>query len=77
MLFIDSSSFLQRFKMKLKNKNMQADVEAISKENERLRKESEDLKTNPKVWEKKARELGMQKEDEEIYIFKEKDKKTD
>ena len=63
--------------MNLKNKNMKADVEAFSKENERLRKENEDLKKNPKVWEKKARELGMQKEDEEIYIFKEKDKKTD
>lgn len=51
---------------------LQADLEFLKEENARLQSENQDLENNPETWERKARDLGMQKKDEEIFIFKEK-----
>ena len=45
------------------------------KENIRLKKENVDLKEDLFILEKKARELGMVKEGEEIYKFKSENEK--
>ena len=50
------------------------EIENLEADNNKIAEENEDLKSNPETWEKKARELGMQKEGEEVFIFKETDK---
>ena len=45
------------------------------KENERLKKENDELRHNNKLLEQEARKLGMQKEGEEIFLFKEEQDK--
>ena len=74
ILFIDDSSFFQRFKYRMDLKRLQSEIENLEKDNARLEKENEDLKKNPKTWEKHARDMGMQKDNEETFIFKEEDK---
>ena len=76
VLFLDSASLYKRFQIKRKLAKKEAEMEFFEKENERLAKENNDLETNTRSWESKARDLGMQKEAEEIYRFKqEKDDK--
>ena len=70
IFFVDSSNFIRKIKIKNKLKKLQADIEFLECENERIKKENENLENNPKTWESKARELGMQKEGEKIFIFK-------
>ncbi len=74
ILFLDEASFIQKLKYKFKLKRLQSDIETMEKDNERLSGENKDLKENPKTWEKHARDMGMQKEDEETFIFKEDEK---
>ena len=74
ILFIDESSFIQRYLFKRKLNRLKADIESLEKDNERISQENKDLRENPKTWEKHARDLGMQKDDEETFIFKEDDK---
>ena len=71
ILFIDSASFYKTFIMKHKLETLQQDIEELKKENEQLKVENGKLENDRSTWEKKARELGMQKEGEEIFIFKE------
>jgi cell division protein FtsB len=73
ILFLDNSSFLQRLKYHLRVKKIERDMENLRTENEQLTKENAALKNDPDVIEEKARELGMQKENEEVFIFKEED----
>jgi len=73
IVFIDSASFLRRYQTKQKLDSVIADVESLKKENDRLRQENENLKNDKKIWEEKARELGMQKLGDEIFIFKDED----
>ena len=73
ILFLDNSSFLQRFKYHLRVRKLEKDMENLQTENEQLTEENEALKNDPDVIEEKARELGMQKENEEVFIFKEED----
>ncbi|MCD4817414.1 MAG: septum formation initiator family protein [Candidatus Cloacimonetes bacterium] len=73
ILFIDSSSFLQKYFVRKENAKLKENIIALEKENERLRKENSELLSSNKIIEKKAREFGMQKKGEEIFIFKSKD----
>ncbi len=73
IVFIDSASFLRRYKTRQKLESVIADVESLRKENDRLRQENENLENDKKIWEKKARELGMQKKGDEVFIFKNED----
>ena len=73
ILFLDNSSFLQKFKQRLRLKKLEKEIEILQAENKQLEEENEALKDDPDVIEEKARELGMQKENEEVFIFKEDD----
>ena len=73
ILFFDSASFYKKHEFKKQLQAVKADIEALEGENQRLREENEKLAKDMKTWEKKARELGMQKENEEIFLFKEDD----
>jgi cell division protein FtsB len=72
ILFFDSASFLRRYLVKKEYNNLVEQIEKMEKVNQKLIKENEELETNLKQIEKKARELGMQKKGEEIFHFKEK-----
>ena len=71
ILFFDSASFLRRFLIKKEYNKLVEQISEMEKVNQRLLKENEELESNLKQIEKKARELGMQKEGEEIFHFKE------
>lgn len=71
ILFFDSASFYKTYKIKSKLETLEKDIEDIKLENEKLKLENEKLENDKEVWEKKAREIGMQKEGEEIFLFKE------
>ena len=73
IIFIDSASFLRKHQTRQKLDSVITDVEALKKENNRLRLENDKLENDRKIWEKKARELGMQKKGDEIFIFKDED----
>lgn len=71
ILFFDSASFYKTYSVKKKLTTLQIDIENLEKENEQLKFENKKLEDDKNIWEMKARELGMQKEGEDIYIFKE------
>jgi len=73
ILFFDSASFYKTYKIKHKLKTLQQDIEILTKENERLKLENEKLENDKGMLEEKARDIGMQKEGEEIFRFKESD----
>ncbi len=50
---------------------LQQDIEKLKIENEQLKLENEKLESDKSILEEKARELGMQNEGEEIFLFKE------
>lgn len=70
IVFLDEASLYKRYQIKKKLKKKKAEMEFFQKENERLAKENNDLETNVRSWESKARDLGMQKDAEEIFRFK-------
>lgn len=70
ILFFDNASFYKTYKIKHKLTTLQKDIEDIKKENEKLKLENTKLENDKELWEKKAREIGMQKEGEEIFMFK-------
>jgi len=71
ILFFDSASFYKTYTIKRKLETLEKDIKDIKVENEKLKQENEKLENDKEIWEKKARELGMQKEGEEIFLFKE------
>ena len=73
ILFIDSSSFFKKYGVRKENAELKKNIIALEKENDRLTKENKELQLNDKIIEKKARDFGMQKNGEEIFIFKSKD----
>ncbi|MBI1864307.1 MAG: septum formation initiator family protein [Nitrospirae bacterium] len=51
-------------------RNLEAEIAALKKENDRLRDEVEDLKTDPQTIERLARErLGMAREGDTVFQF--------
>jgi len=74
ILFFSSSSFYKKYVAKRKYLALKSKIEKIDEINKNLQIENEELENNPEVWEKKARAFGMQKESEEIYLFKEDNK---
>lgn len=72
--FIDSASYYRRYRTKQKLETVKADLQTLQKENQRLLEENEKLEHDMSIWEKKARELGMQKNGDEVFMFKENDK---
>jgi cell division protein FtsB len=70
MTFFDDSSFIRKSKILRENKRLKDEIITLEKENKRLNSENEALKTDRKLWEEKAREYGMQKKGEEVFIFK-------
>jgi cell division protein FtsB len=77
ILFLGPFSFYQKYQVKQRYERLQENYSELEEENERLKKENEALKNDEKVIEKKAREFGMQKAGEEIFIFQEEDGKSD
>ncbi|MDP8267377.1 MAG: septum formation initiator family protein [Candidatus Tenebribacter davisii] len=73
ILFFDSASFYNTYRLKHNMTTLEQNISELQKENEQLKIENEKLETDKDIWEKKARELGMQKEGEEIFRFKESD----
>ena len=71
ILLIDSASFYKTSRIKNKLTLLQKDIDNLKEENEKLKQENIKLENDKDIWEKKAREIGMQKEGEEIFIFKE------
>jgi cell division protein FtsB len=72
--FVDSASYFRRYRTKQKLETVKADLQALLKENQRLQEENEKLEIDMSIWEEKARELGMQKNGDEVFIFKEENK---
>jgi len=75
IFFIDSASYYRRYLTKMKLKTAKADLQALITENQRLQEENGKLEHDRSIWEEKARELGMQMNGDEVFIFKEEDKK--
>ena len=71
--FVDSASYYRRYRTKQKLETVKADLQALIKENQRLQEENDKLENDMSIWEEKARELGMQKNGDEVFIFKEED----
>ncbi len=70
IFFFDNSSFFRKFLIKKQHAELKANIDLLEQENLRLKEENNKLLNDAKTWEKKARELGMQKEGEEIFLFK-------
>ena len=70
ILFLDNSSFYRKFLIKRQLAELKAKIDLLEEENLRLNNENDKLLNDAKTWEKKARELGMQKEGEEIFLFR-------
>jgi cell division protein FtsL len=69
-LFFGRNSFLKVILNKREVASLEQKVNILKAENEKLRKENHELKTNPEVIEKIAREqLGYQKSNEKVYRF--------
>ncbi|MFO7659488.1 MAG: septum formation initiator family protein [Candidatus Cloacimonadaceae bacterium] len=69
-LFVGRNSFLKVIINKVEVSKLEKKVNLLNAENDRLRKENHELKTNPEVIEKIAREkLGYQKSDEKVFRF--------
>lgn len=70
IVFLGRNSFLKAISKKMEVAKLEQKVNLLKAENEQLRKENHELKTNPEVIEKLAREkLGYQKGDEKVYRF--------
>jgi cell division protein FtsL len=66
---------ISHYRMKKTYQKFEQELDQLSKENERLRKEAEALKTDPHYIERLARErLGLSKEGEIIYQYEENNK---
>ena len=74
IFFLDSSSFYKKSVVKKKFLTMKSKIEEINHINKELLIENEKLENDPKIWEKKAREFGMQKKGDEIFLFKDENK---
>lgn len=69
-LLVGRNSFVRVIMKKIEVSKLEQKVDLLQAENERLRKENHELKTNPEVIEKIAREkLGFQKSDEKVFRF--------
>jgi cell division protein FtsL len=69
-LFLGRNSFYQVMMKKMELTKLQKTVNQLKAENDSLRKENHELKTNPEVIEKIAREqLGYQKSGEKVIRF--------
>ena len=71
ILFFDNASFYKTLVIKNRLTTLQHDIEKLKKENGQLKLENKKLENDKNILEKKAREIGMQKEGVEIFIFKE------
>ena len=71
ILFFDSASFYNTYRVKDKMLTLNQDIQNLKIENEQLKLENEKLESDKSILEEKARGLGMQKEGEEIFLFKE------
>jgi len=70
ILFFGRNSFLKVFLYKNEVSTLEEKVQLLKSENDKLRRENHELKTNPEVIEKIAREqLGYQKSGEKVYRF--------
>lgn len=69
-LFFGRNSFIKMAQKKIEIANLQEKVDLLRTQNDSLRKENNELKTNPQVIEKIAREqLGYQKDGEKVFRF--------
>ena len=71
ILFFDSASFYNTYRVKHRMLTLNQDIEKLKIENEQLKLENEKLENDKSILEKEARGLGMQKKREEIFLFKE------
>ena len=71
ILFFDSASFYNTYRVKDKMLTLQQDIQKLKIENEQLKLENEKLENDKSIIEREARKRGMQKEGEEIFLFKE------
>lgn len=56
------------WRLRSKEVQLQAEVEALRQENARLKREVDDLRSNPAVIEEEARKLGLIKDSEKVIV---------
>ena len=75
VLLLDSYTVIDLYRSKSRHDHLQERIEVYEAENVKLTETNKKLKTDPEAWEKIAREkLGMQKKDENVYRFIDKNK---
>ncbi|MCK4956024.1 MAG: septum formation initiator family protein [Candidatus Cloacimonetes bacterium] len=75
VVFFSEFSFVRKAKMAKKVRDYEKRIALAEQDNIRLQEENELLKNDPQTWEEEARKIGMQKDGEKIFIFREEDKK--
>ncbi|HPR18174.1 MAG TPA: septum formation initiator family protein [Candidatus Cloacimonadota bacterium] len=70
IFFFDGYGFLKRYRTGKELSKARNTLSELQKENERLRLENEKLEHDKQIWEKRAREIGMQRKGDEVYQFK-------
>ena len=71
ILFFDSASFYNTYKVKHRMLTLNQDIGKLKIENEQLKLENEKLENDKSIIEREARKLGMQKKGEDIFLFSE------
>ena len=67
--FFSEYSFFRRGKVIAELKRMEKKIEFLQAENDKLENENKHLKNDPKIWEKEARNIGMQKDGDTVFEF--------
>ena len=70
--FFCEYSFWRKSQVSLQLKHVKENITALELENKQLENDNELLENDPKVWEREARNIGMQKKGEQVIIFQKK-----
>jgi cell division protein FtsL len=71
--FFSEYSWFRRYRLQNKLEDVQKQIAELEQQNANLQRENELLRNDPATWEREARNLGMQKEGENVFIFQEQE----